>query len=120
MRRARRRNVTQFARQLPPDFQFGDASHDPLDPQLNFSTKLVCHCDRGYGAGDRVDSAVPVREAKEHQRRRARARGPAALPGLEAMLLPLGMHEVWSAAAASGEGVAEKLQAATADVNRAE
>ena len=33
---------------------------------------------------------------------------------LEAMLLPLGMHEVWSIAAAAGEGVSDKLQAASA------
>jgi methyl-accepting chemotaxis protein len=38
---------------------------------------------------------------------------------LEAMLPPLGMHEVWSAAAAAGEGVSDKLQAASADVTRA-
>src|ERR1700684_3283688 len=38
---------------------------------------------------------------------------------LEAMLPPLGMHEVWSAATAAGEGVSDKLQAASADVTRA-
>src|SRR5580692_486214 len=38
---------------------------------------------------------------------------------LEAMLLPVGMHEIWSAASVAGEGAAEKLQAATADVSRA-
>src|ERR1700733_9926 len=38
---------------------------------------------------------------------------------LEAMLPPLGMHEVWSVAAAAGEGVSDKLQAASADVTRA-
>jgi methyl-accepting chemotaxis protein len=38
---------------------------------------------------------------------------------LQAMLLPVGMHEIWSAASVAGEGAAEKLQAATADVNRA-
>jgi methyl-accepting chemotaxis protein len=38
---------------------------------------------------------------------------------LEAMLLPVGMHEIWSAAGVAGEGAAEKLQAATADVTRA-
>jgi hypothetical protein len=37
---------------------------------------------------------------------------------LEAMLLPLGMHEVWSIAAAAGEGVSDKLQAASAEVTR--
>ena len=38
---------------------------------------------------------------------------------LEAMLLPLGVHEIWSAASVAGEGAAEKLQSATADVSRA-
>jgi methyl-accepting chemotaxis protein len=38
---------------------------------------------------------------------------------LEAMLLPIGMHEIWTAASVAGEGAAEKLQAATSDVTRA-
>ncbi|HWW19457.1 MAG TPA: methyl-accepting chemotaxis protein, partial [Steroidobacteraceae bacterium] len=38
---------------------------------------------------------------------------------LEAMLLPVGMHEIWSAASVAGEGAVEKLQAATADVGKA-
>src|SRR5580658_933083 len=38
---------------------------------------------------------------------------------LEAMLLPVGMHEIWSAASVAGEGAAEKLQAATAEVGKA-
>jgi methyl-accepting chemotaxis protein len=38
---------------------------------------------------------------------------------LEAMLLPVGMHEIWSAASVAGEGAAEKLQAASADVAKA-
>jgi methyl-accepting chemotaxis protein len=38
---------------------------------------------------------------------------------LEGMLLPVGMHEIWTAASVAGEGAAEKLQAATSDVNRA-
>src|ERR1700689_3030181 len=38
---------------------------------------------------------------------------------LEAILPPLGMHEAWSVAAAAGEGVSDKLQAASADVTRA-
>src|SRR5580704_16566929 len=34
---------------------------------------------------------------------------------LQAMLLPVGMHEIWSAASVAGEGAAEKLQAAVND-----
>jgi len=38
---------------------------------------------------------------------------------LSGMLLPLGMHEVWSTVAASGVDVADKVQAASAQVTRA-
>jgi methyl-accepting chemotaxis protein len=38
---------------------------------------------------------------------------------LEAMLLPVGMHEIWSAASVAGEGATQKLQAASSDVARA-
>src|SRR5580658_1918378 len=38
---------------------------------------------------------------------------------LQAMLLPVGMHEIWSAASVAGEGAADKLQAARADVAKA-
>src|SRR6185437_60174 len=37
---------------------------------------------------------------------------------LQAMLLPVGVHEIWSTAAATGEGAAEKLQAASDDLTR--
>ena len=86
---------------------------------LNFSTKLVVIA---------IAAMVPVVVLtvlflSEKQRNiNVAARELAGLQryqGLEAMLLPLGMHEIWSTAAAAGEGVAEKLQAATADVNRA-
>jgi methyl-accepting chemotaxis protein len=86
---------------------------------LNFSTKLVVIA---------IAAMVPVIVltvlflSEKQKNISVAARELAGLQryqGLEAMLLPLGMHEVWSAAAASGEGVAEKLQAATADVNRA-
>lgn len=35
---------------------------------------------------------------------------------LQALLLPVGVHEIWSAAAAAGEGAADKLQAASDDL----
>jgi len=35
---------------------------------------------------------------------------------LQAMLLPVGVHEIWSTAAAAGEGAADKLQAASDDL----
>src|SRR6185437_10921663 len=37
---------------------------------------------------------------------------------LQAMLLPVGVHEIWSTAAAAGEGAADKLQAASDDLTR--
>jgi methyl-accepting chemotaxis protein len=86
---------------------------------LNFSTKLVIIA---------IAAMVPVIVltvlflSEKHNNIKVAARELAGLhryQGLELMLLPLGMHEVWSAAAAAGEGVAEKLQAASADVTRA-
>jgi hypothetical protein len=86
---------------------------------LNFSTKLVVIA---------IAAMVPVIVltvlflSEKQKNINVAAREIAGLQryqGLEAILLPLGMHEVWSTAAASGEGVAEKLQTATADVNRA-
>src|SRR5580704_8390655 len=38
---------------------------------------------------------------------------------LQAMLLPVGMHEIWSAASVAGEGAAAKLLAATSDEDKA-
>jgi hypothetical protein len=86
---------------------------------LNFSTKLVVIA---------IAAMVPVIVltvlflSEKQKNINVAARELAGLQryqGLEAILLPLGLHEVWSTAAASGEGVAEKLQAATAEVNRA-
>jgi methyl-accepting chemotaxis protein len=86
---------------------------------LNFSTKLVIIA---------IAAMVPVIVltvlflSEKQTNINAAARELSGLhryQGLEAMLLPLGMHEVWSAAAAAGEGVAEKLQAASVDVTRA-
>jgi methyl-accepting chemotaxis protein len=37
---------------------------------------------------------------------------------LEQMLLPVGVHEIWSAAAAAGEGAADKLQQASSEIAR--
>jgi methyl-accepting chemotaxis protein-1 (serine sensor receptor) len=86
---------------------------------LNFSTKLVVIA---------IAAMVPVivltvlflSEKQKNINVAARElSGLQRYQSLEAMLLPLGMHEVWSAAAAAGEGMAEKQQAAAADVTRA-
>jgi methyl-accepting chemotaxis protein len=88
---------------------------------LNFSTKLVVIAIAAMAplivltllfASEKQKSIDSnVRELSGLQRYRS----------LAAMLLPLGMHEVWSTAASSGDAmaVADKLQAATAEVTRA-
>jgi methyl-accepting chemotaxis protein len=86
---------------------------------LNFSTKLVAIA---------IAAVVPVvvltalflsdKQRNIHVAARELA-GLQRYQNLEAMLRPLGAHEVWSSAAAAGEAVADKLQAASADVTRA-
>jgi methyl-accepting chemotaxis protein len=86
---------------------------------LNFSTKLVAIA---------IAAVVPVIVltalflSDKQNNINLGARELAGLhrsQNLEAMLLPLGMHEVWSIAAASGEAVSDKVQAAGAEVTRA-
>jgi methyl-accepting chemotaxis protein len=86
---------------------------------LNFSTKLVAIA---------IAAVVPVIVltalflSDKQNNINLGARELAGLhrtQNLEAMLLPLGMHEVWSIAAAAGEGVPDRLQAASAEVTRA-
>ena len=86
---------------------------------LNFSTKLVVIAIAAmvpvivltllFLSEKQKSIDISARELSGLQRYRS----------LAAMLLPLGMHEVWSTAASSGETVADKLQAATAEVTRA-
>ena len=86
---------------------------------LNFSTKLVAIA---------VAAVVPVivltaMFLSDKQRNISVAErelsGMQRYQNLEAMLRPLGVHEVWSTAAAAGEAVSDKLQAASAEVTRA-
>src|SRR5580658_2654024 len=86
---------------------------------LNFSTKLVAIA---------VAAVVPVivltalfLTDKQHNINVAvrEQSGMQRYQNLEAMLRPLGIHEVWSTAAVAGEAVADKLQAASAEVTRA-
>jgi methyl-accepting chemotaxis protein len=86
---------------------------------LNFSTKLVVIA---------VAAMVPVivltvlflSEKQKNINIAARElSGLQRYQGLEAMLLPLGMHEIWAMAAAAGEGASDKLQAASAEVTSA-
>jgi methyl-accepting chemotaxis protein len=86
---------------------------------LNFSTKLVAIA---------IAAVVPVIVltalflSDKQNNINLGARELAGLhrsQNLEAMLLPLGVHEVWSIAAASGEAVPDKVQAAGAEVSRA-
>ena len=86
---------------------------------LNFSTKLVAIA---------IAAVVPVivltalfLTDKQHNINVAvrELSGMQRYQNLEAMLLPLGIHEAWSTAAAAGEAVPDKLQAASAEVTRA-
>jgi methyl-accepting chemotaxis protein len=86
---------------------------------LNFSTKLVAIA---------VAAVVPVivlttMFLSDKQRNISVAErelsGMQRYQNLEAMLRPLGVHEVWSTAAVAGEAVSDKLQAASAEVTRA-
>ncbi len=86
---------------------------------LNFTTKLVVVA---------LAALVPVialavlslsRQQKDINVAGHELSGLHRYQNLEAMLLPLGMHEVWSTAAAAGAGVSDRLQAASTDVARA-
>jgi methyl-accepting chemotaxis protein len=86
---------------------------------LNFSTKLVVIS---------IAAMVPVvlltllflsEKQKSIDVNARELSGLQRARNLDAMLLPLGLHEVWSVAGSSGEGAADKLQAATAEITRA-
>jgi methyl-accepting chemotaxis protein len=85
----------------------------------NFSTKLVVIAMAAMVPA--VVMTVLFLSEKQHSINAAARElsGLRRYQNLEAMLPPLGMHEVWSTAAAAGEGVSDKLQAVTTDVTRA-
>jgi methyl-accepting chemotaxis protein len=86
---------------------------------LNFSTKLVVIAIAAMVPA--VVMTLLFLSEKQHSINSV-ARELSGLhryQNLEAMLLPLGMHEVWATATAAGEGVSDRLQAASADVTRA-
>jgi methyl-accepting chemotaxis protein len=86
---------------------------------LNFATKLVVIATAAMVPA--VILTVLFLSEKQHSINDV-ARELSGLhryQNLEAMLPPLGMHEVWSVATAAGEGVSDRLQAASAEVTRA-
>src|ERR1700689_4908957 len=86
---------------------------------LNFSTKLVAIAIAAMVPA--VVLSVLFLSEKQHSINSVARElsGLQRYQNLEAMLLPLGMHEIWSVAAAAGEGVSDRLQAASAEVTRA-
>jgi methyl-accepting chemotaxis protein len=86
---------------------------------LNFSTKLVVIAIAAMVPA--VVMTVLFLSEKQHSINSVARElsGLHRLQNLEAMLLPLGLHEVWATATAAGEGVSDRLQAASADVSRA-
>jgi methyl-accepting chemotaxis protein len=86
--------------------------------KLNFSTKLLLIMIAG------ILPLVILSVLYLSQKQKAISTAERELQGLhryqvlQALLLPVGMHEIWSAAAAAGEGAADKLQAASDDVTR--
>ncbi len=86
--------------------------------ELNFSTKLLVIMIAGLFPLV-VLSALYLSQKQQNIREvQAELAGMSRYENLEAMLLPVGVHEIWSTAAAAGEGAADKLQAASDDVTR--
>ncbi|HTW75184.1 MAG TPA: methyl-accepting chemotaxis protein [Steroidobacteraceae bacterium] len=86
--------------------------------ELNFSTKLLVIMIAGLFPLV-VLSALYLSEKQQGIREvQAELSGMSRYQNLEAMLLPVGVHEIWSIAAAAGEGAADKLQAASDAVTR--
>ncbi|MFI4869086.1 MAG: methyl-accepting chemotaxis protein [Steroidobacterales bacterium] len=86
---------------------------------LNFSTKLVVVAIVALVPMIALAMLFLSGEQKDINIARRELSGLHRYQSLEAMLLPLGMHEVWSTAAAAGAGVSDRLQAASAEVARA-
>ena len=86
---------------------------------LNFSTKLVVIAIAAMAPVIVLTLLFLSEKQKSIDINARELSGLQRYRSLAAMLLPLGMHEVWSTAASTGEAVADKLQAATAEVTRA-
>jgi methyl-accepting chemotaxis protein len=88
---------------------------------LNFSTKLVVIAIAAMVPLTVLTLLFVSEKQKSIDSNVRELSGLQRYRSLASMLLPLGMHEIWSTAASSGEAmaVADKLQVATAEVTRA-
>jgi methyl-accepting chemotaxis protein len=85
---------------------------------LNFSTKLLVIMIAGIFPLVVLSTLYLSQKQQSIDEVQAELTGLNRYQNLEAMLLPVGVHEIWSAAAAAGEGAADKLQAATDALTR--
>ncbi|HLK71492.1 MAG TPA: hypothetical protein VKT19_06020, partial [Steroidobacteraceae bacterium] len=85
---------------------------------LNFSTKLLVIMIAGIFPLVLLSYLYLGQEQRNIGNVQRELLGLARYRNLQAMLLPVGVHEIWSAAAAAGEGAADKLQAAGDELTR--
>ncbi len=85
---------------------------------LNFSTKLLVIMIAGIFPLVVLSTLYLSQKQRSIHEVEAQLAGLSRYQNLEAMLLPVGVHEIWSTAAAAGEGAADKLQAAGDDLTR--
>lgn len=85
---------------------------------LNFSTKLLVIMVAGIFPLVVLSWLYLAQKERSIHAVQAELTGMSRYRNIEAMLLPVGVHEIWSTAAAAGEGAADKLQAANDDLTR--
>jgi methyl-accepting chemotaxis protein len=85
---------------------------------LNFSTKLLVIMIAGIFPLILLSGLYLGQEQSNINNVQRELAGLTRYRNLQAMLLPVGVHEIWSTAAAAGEGAADKLQAASDDLAR--
>ncbi|HWG77529.1 MAG TPA: methyl-accepting chemotaxis protein [Steroidobacteraceae bacterium] len=85
---------------------------------LKFSTKLLVIMIAGIFPLILLSGLYLAQEQNNIANVQREITGLTRYRNLQAMLLPVGVHEIWSTAAAAGEGAADKLQAASDDLTR--
>jgi methyl-accepting chemotaxis protein len=85
---------------------------------LKFSTKLLVIMVAGLFPLTVLSALYLSQEQHSIRIAERELTGLQRYQNLQAMLLPVGVHEIWSAAAAAGEGAPDKLQAASDDLSR--
>ena len=85
---------------------------------FNFSTKLLVIMIAGIFPLILLSGLYLGQEQSHIDDVQHELAGLARYRNVQALLLPVGVHEIWSTAAAAGEGAADKLQAANDDLAR--